>query len=82
MARTGRRIEDPATDPKDRVAATLLWELPDHTRCWTMRNRGKIVVYLTRLSAILSIEILSAGSDVQALTEVWRTECGDALDVC
>ena len=47
-----------------------------------MRNRGKIVVYLTRLSTILSIEILSADSEVQQLTEFWRTECADALDAC
>jgi hypothetical protein len=78
--RGGRRAADPKPDPVGERAAlaasSLLWQLPDGTRCWMMDHRGHTVVYVNRDRRELRIEIFESEPHARAQSDAWCLEYG------
>jgi hypothetical protein len=78
-SRNGRRTADPMPEPVGaavRMSATLVWELPDNTRCWMMRHRGRLIVHVSRGSEDLRIDIFASDVEARAGADRWLMEFG------
>lgn len=78
-SRNGRRTSDPTPDSVGtsvRTSASLVWELPDETRCWIMRHRGRVIVHVSRGAEDLRIEIFANDVEAKAGADAWLMEYG------
>jgi hypothetical protein len=78
-SRSGRRTSDPtpaSVGTAVRTSATLLWELPDETRCWMMRHRGRVIVHVSRGAGDLRIEIFATEVDAKTGADALLMEFG------
>jgi len=57
-----------------KTSATLVWELPDLTRCWILRHAGEIAVHVTRESADLRLEVVSDVEEASRVADAWHCE--------
>ena len=76
--RGGRRRSD-TTDANlgtGRLAASVLWHLPDHTRCWVMQHKGRLMVRVSRDDRDLRIEVFDTEAEVAAQADAWCLEYG------
>jgi hypothetical protein len=76
--RGGRRRND-TTDANlgtGRLAASVLWHLPDNTRCWVMQHKGRLMVRVSRDDRDLRIEVFDTEADVAAQADAWCLEYG------
>jgi hypothetical protein len=76
--RGGRRNTDPAIAIGNPLRASVLWHLPDNTRCWTMHHKGKILVRVSRESQDLRIEVFDSEPEAAAQAAAWCLEYGAA----
>jgi hypothetical protein len=77
--RGGRRdVDPPHTDSRNPLLASVLWHLPDNTRCWMMRHKDKILVRLSRESQDLRIEVFDSEAEAAAQADAWCLEYGAA----
>jgi hypothetical protein len=74
--RGGRRESDPAIAGGNPLLASVLWSLPDNTRCWLMRHKGKILVRVSRESQDLRIEVFDSEAEAAAQSDAWCIEYG------
>jgi hypothetical protein len=74
--RGGRRESDPAVPVGNPLLASVLWHLPDNTRCWLMRHKGKILVRVSRESRDLRIEVFESEPEAAAQADAWCIEYG------
>jgi hypothetical protein len=76
--RGGRRRTDTAdaNAGTGRLSASVLWHLPDHTRCWVMQHKGRLLVRVTRQYRDLRIEVCESEVEVAAQAEAWCLEYG------
>jgi hypothetical protein len=82
VSRNGRRVTDPTPEPLGvalRTSATLLWELPDATRCWIMRHRRRVIVHVSRGSEDLRVDLFASEVDAKAAADEWLMEFGAAV---
>ena len=77
--RGGRRDTDPAVATGNPLLASVLWHLPDNTRCWTMRHKGKILVRVSRESQDLRIDVFDSEAEAWAQADAWCIEYGASL---
>ena len=78
--RGGRRETDPAIPAGNNpLLASVLWHLPDNTRCWVMRHKGKILVRVSRESQDLRIEVFDSEAEAAAQADAWCIEYGASL---
>ena len=78
--RGGRRRTD-TTDANlgtGRLSASVLWHLPDNTRCWVMQHKGRLMLRVSRESTDLRIEMFDTEEEVAAQAEAWCFEYGGA----
>ena len=81
--RGGRRQTD-TTDVNPgtgRLAASVLWHLPDNTRCWVMQHKGRLMVRVSRDDRDLRIEVFDTEAEVAAQADAWCLEYGAAQAV-
>jgi len=78
IVRNGRR----ACDASSKTSATLVWELPDLTRCWILRHAGQIAVHVTRESEDLQLHVVATDEEAVTLAEEWRVEFAVSSSVC
>jgi hypothetical protein len=74
--RGGRRDSDPAIPAGNPLLASVRWQLPDRTRCWLMRHKGKILVRVSRESHDLRIEVFDSEVEAAAQADAWCIEYG------
>lgn len=79
--RGGRRQADTTDAAADtgRLAASVLWHLPDNTRCWVMRHKGRLLVRVSRGDRDLRIEVFDSEAEAAAQADAWGLEYGAAL---
>ena len=78
-SRNGRRTFDPTPESVGtsvRTSASLVWELPDDTRCWIMRHRGRVIVHVSRGAEDLRIDIFADEVAAKAGAQAWLMEFG------
>src|SRR4051795_3025768 len=78
--RGGRRRSD-TTDANlgtGRLAASVLWHLPDNTRCWVMQHKGRLMVRVSRGDRDLRTEVVDSEAEVAAKADAWCFEYGAA----
>jgi hypothetical protein len=76
--RGGRRQTD-TTDVNPstgRLSASVLWHLPDNTRCWVMQHKGRLLVRVTRHHRDLRIEVFDSEVEVAAQADARCLEYG------
>jgi hypothetical protein len=79
--RGGRRRSD-TTDANlgtGRLAASVLWHLPDNTRCWVMQHKGRLMLRVSRDDRDLQIEMFDTEAEVAAQADAWCLEYGVAV---
>ena len=78
--RGGRRQTDTAASGPDtgRLAASVIWHLPDNTRCWVMRHKGRLMVRVSREDRDLRIEVFDTEEEAAAQADAWCLEHGAA----
>jgi len=75
--RGGRRdVDPPLNNGGNPLLASVVWHLPDNTRCWVMRHKGKILVRLSRESQDLRIEVFDSEAEAAAQADAWCLEYG------
>jgi hypothetical protein len=82
--RGGRRGTDTADANlgTGRLSASVLWHLPDNTRCWVMQHKGRLMLRVSRGSTDLRIEMFDTEEEVAAQAETWCFEYGGAQIGC
>jgi hypothetical protein len=78
--RGGRRQADTTEAGPDtsRLSASVIWHLPDNTRCWMMRHKGRVVVRVSREDCDLRIEVFDSEVEAAAQSDAWCLEYGAA----
>jgi hypothetical protein len=77
--RGGRRAKDPASAHQGNpLLASVVWHLPDNTRCWVMQHKGRILVRVSRESEDLRIEVFDTEEEAAAQARAWHLEYGAA----
>ena len=74
--RGGRRDSDPAIPGGNPLLASVLWNLPDNTRCWMMRHKGKILVRVSRDAQDLRIDVFDSEAEAAVQADAWCIEYG------
>jgi hypothetical protein len=78
--RGGRRQTDTTEAGPDtgRLSASVIWHLPDNTRCWVMRHKGRLLVRVSREDCDLRIEVFDTEEEAAAQADAWCLEYGAA----
>jgi hypothetical protein len=79
MTRSGRR----AGDPVPKLSATVLWELPDGTRCWILRGVDGVRVHISRGVEDLVVHTFDSEAEARdACAEVFPLMVESPLQLC
>lgn len=65
-----------------KTTATLIWELPDETRCWVVRHRGAIAAHVSRGLDDLRFETFDSEDAARSQAELWRLEFDIDVKAC
>jgi hypothetical protein len=78
--RGGRRQTDTTEAGRDtgRLSASVIWHLPDNTRCWVMRHKGRLLVRVSREDCDLRIEVFDTEEEAADQANAWCLEYGAA----
>jgi hypothetical protein len=74
---SGRRTSDPTPDvagARVKTSATTVWELPDLTRCWVLRHRGRFVITVSRGMEELRQRECDSEADALRMANDWQLE--------